>query len=142
MDASGRSRWLQAAILCGLFYALVGVIFAALANPATSQQIRIASRLAAWIFSAALFALHIGYESVRLGNSPAATALHASLGAALGAFGLAVGAIVHAQIVHAPAALVRRLLIALAAWPLIVALPAFLVAFALAAALSRVRRRA
>jgi hypothetical protein len=93
-------------------------------------------RLAAWVVSAAVYAAHIGYEHFRLGNSPRATALHAALAVAVGAFLLAVAATVRAVTVpsHAP---YRQYLLALVAWPLVTAVPAFLVALAVAALLAR-----
>jgi len=62
------------------------------------------------------------------------TAIHASLAVALGAFGLAVAANLHP---HPASALY---LVALVAWPVLTALPAFLVALAVAAVLARVRQ--
>ena len=55
---------------------------------------------------------------------------------ALGAFLLAVAATVHAMMVpsHAP---YWRFLVALVVWPIVTALPAFLVALAVAALLAR-----
>lgn len=87
------------------------------------------------MISAAAFAAHIVYEQVRLRSSSRTTALHASLAAGLGAFGLAVAARLHAQATqhHFPA-------IAIAIWPVMTALPAFVVALAAAAVLTRARR--
>jgi TRAP-type C4-dicarboxylate transport system permease small subunit len=89
------------------------------------------------VISAAAFAAHIAYEHVRLRNSPSTTALHASFAVALGAFGLAVAASLHAQTTHQhfPA-------VALAIWPIMTALPAFVVAWAAAAVLARMRKPA
>jgi hypothetical protein len=133
MDASGRLRWLQTVLLVGVVYLLTGITFAALANRAASHQMRVTWRLAAWVISAAAFAVHIGYEHVRLRSSPGRTALHASLAVALGAFALAVAANVHAQAAsshqHSPA-------LALLVWPVMTALPAFVVALAAAAGLA------
>src|SRR5205809_5281788 len=95
MDTSGRLRWLRAVLLVGVVYLVTGITFAALAHGAGSNQIRVTWRLAAWVISAAAFAAHIGYEHVRLRSSPATVALHASLAVALGAFALAVAAVVH-----------------------------------------------
>jgi hypothetical protein len=70
-----------------------------------------------------------------LRSSIRTTALHAALAVGLGAFGLAVAATFHAQRTHHhfPA-------VALVIWPVATALPAFVVALAAAAVLSRVRR--
>jgi hypothetical protein len=135
MDASGRKLWLSAVILVGVSYFVIGFVSAALAKPSVSDQVRL-WRLAAWVASAAVFAAQIGCEHFRLGNSPRATALHAAMAVALGAFLLAVAANVHKVIVvsHAP---YWRFLLALVLWPMVTALPAFLVALAAAAVLAR-----
>ena len=135
MSATGRLRWLLAVLFFGVVYVVVGRGFAALAQLAASDERRLVWRLAAWAISAAAFATHIYYEHVRFGSSPATTALHASLAVGLGAFGLAAGAILHGQAVgrHFP-------VIALVAWPVLMALPAFAVALVAAAVLARVRR--
>jgi hypothetical protein len=118
-------------LLLGALYLVAGLVFAALARSAASNQARVAWRLAAWVISAAGFAAHIGYEHLRLRGSPRTTALHASFAVGLGAFALAVAAMLHSQ--HFPA-------FALAAWPVVTAVPAFVVALAAAAVLSRARR--
>ena len=135
MNASGPLRWFRAVLFLGVVYLVVGILFAALAKSAASNQVRVAWRLAAWVISAAAFAAHIGYEHVRLRSSPGTTALHASLAVGLGAFALAVSASLHAQATHQhfPA-------LALAVWPVVTALPAFVVALAAAAVLTRARR--
>lgn len=138
MDASGHRNWFRGAILVGLVYLAAGIVFGALAGAAATNQMRDAWRLAAWLTSAIAFAAHIRYEQLKLGNSPVATALHASLAAALGAFGLAVAANIHAQSVASSHQ--RLLAIALVAWPVLTAIPAFVVALAAAAALARMRR--
>jgi hypothetical protein len=74
----------------------------------------------------------------RLRSAPAGTALHASLAASLGAFGLAVAANVHGLWVTSGNR--RPLVLALVAWPALTAVPAFVVALVAAAALARIRR--
>ena len=124
-------------LLAGATYLVAGIAFGALAGRAPSHQLRSAWRLAAWLVSAAAFAAHIGDEHFRLRSAPRTTALHAALAAALGAFALAAAANVH-EILAAPS--YRPLLaIALVAWPVGTAVPAFLVALAVAAGLARAR---
>ena len=130
---SDRAASSLAVILIGLFYALVGIVFAW-----PVEQAR-AWRLAAWVVSAVAYAAHIGCEHFRLHHRPPRAAWHVALAVALGAFGLAVGANLHSLSVPSTAGHRRLLLIALAAWPAITAVPAFLVALALAAILSRAR---
>src|SRR5712691_13453865 len=96
MDTSRRLRWLRTVLLVGVVYLVTGITFAALAHGAGSNQLRVTWRLAAWVISAAAFAAHIWHEHARLRSSAWTTAFHASLGVALGAFGLAVAANVHA----------------------------------------------
>src|SRR5256885_3643685 len=133
MDAPAQARGLGVLVFVGLVYWVGGVVFGGLAGDAGSNEARVAWRLAAWVVSAAAFASHIGYELTRLRSSPTKTALRASLAAALGAFGLAVAAWIHGQSAgqHFPAW-------ALAVWPAIVVLPAFVVAFVLATFLARI----
>jgi len=128
VNSSAPRRWLPAALGSSVVYLAAGITFAALAHRAGSNQMRVTWRLAAWAISAAVFAAQVWYEHTRLRSAPRTTALHASLSVALGALALAVA-------VQVPA-------LALVAWPVVTALPAFLVAFASAAALARVRPRA
>jgi zinc transporter ZupT len=130
MNATGQMRWVRAVLLVGALYLAAGLVFGALAGSAGSNQVRVAWRLAAWLISAVAFGAHIVYEQVRLRSSPRTTALHACLAAGLGAFGLAVAAWQHSQATqhHFPAS-------AIAIWPVMIAVPAFLVALAVAAVL-------
>ena len=89
MDISGRRLWLRAMILVAVAYGAIGIVFAALAADANHVRLW---RLAAWLASAAVAAVHIGYEHYRLRSSPRPTALHAAGAVALGAFGLALAA--------------------------------------------------
>lgn len=137
MNASGRQRWIRTVILLGVVYLVVGIAFAAPANSATSNQVRTAWRLAAWVISAVAFASHIGYEHFRLRNSALTTALHTSMAVAVGAFGLAVSANVHD--LGSASGYRPRMLIALVAWPILTAVPAFVVALVVAAGLRLTR---
>ncbi|PYT66533.1 MAG: hypothetical protein DMG42_29100 [Acidobacteria bacterium] len=131
MGESPRQSWVRTAVLLGIGYALVGIAFAV---PATHMQ---AWRLAAWVVSAMGYAVHIAYERFRLQNSPGSAALHVAFAVALGAFGLAVGANIHS--LSAGSTQHRHLLLlSLGIWPVITALPAFLVAFGTNMVLARV----
>lgn len=125
------SRWSRVVLIVGVVYLVAGLVFGALAGAAGSQQLRVAWRLTAWATSAAAFAAHIWYEQLRLRHSPATTAFHAALAVAIGAFGLAVSASVHAMRVHKSFPVS-----ALLSWPLVTALPAFIVAFVAAAVIA------
>jgi hypothetical protein len=138
MDTSGRKRWVRAVILLGVVYFVVGIASAAFASWSASNQMRVTWRLAAWVISAVAFAAHVGYERLRLRNSALTTALHASMAVAVGAFALAVAANVHGQRVAASHQ--RLLAFALVAWPVLTAVPAFVVALVAAAGLGLRRR--
>src|SRR5689334_20339278 len=90
-----NQRWLHA-LFFGLAYFVVGMVSSALSGAAASQQASTFWRLAAWVASAVIYATHIAYEHFRLHNSPRAIALHVATAVAIGAFGLAVMATVHA----------------------------------------------
>lgn len=132
MNEGFRPAWLPAVALLGIAYALVGILFAV---PATHVQ---AWRLAAWAVCAVGYAAHIGYERSRLKTSPRLGALHVALAVALGAFGLAVAANVHSLSSGANTQHRQLLLLSLGIWPVITALPAFLVALGISAVLARV----
>ena len=118
-------------ILLGGVYVFVGIVFA---MPTDHVKVW---RLAAWAVSVIAYAAHVCYERFRLRNSPLSAALHVASAAALGAFGLAVGAIIHSMSVGSTNEHRRLLLFALGLWPLITALPAFLVALAASCVLAR-----
>ena len=127
-------------LLVGVLYLAAGIVFGALAGRAASNQMRVTWRLAAWVISAAAFATHIGYEQLRLRSSPRTTALHVSLAAALGAFGLAVAANIHSLTAAGPQQQGHALTLSLVIWPVLTGLPAFLVALTVAVGLSLVWR--
>lgn len=116
-------------------YLTTGLLFPALAKSTASDHARV-WRLSAWVFSAAAFAMHVGYECFRLRSSSVATAVHASLAVALGAFALAIAAALHAW---TGATLGRFPATALAIWPVMTAVPAFLVALAASGVIARIR---
>lgn len=134
MDPSTRHPWIGAAILVGIVYTLVGILFGL---PATHVQ---AWRLAAWAASAITYAAHIWYERFRLRSSPGSAALHVALAAALAALGLAVRANLHSLSTGSAGEHRQLLLLSLAIWPLMTAFPAFLVALGINAVLARVYR--
>lgn len=113
-------------------YAFVGIVFAV---PASHVHVW---RLAAWMVSAIGYGAHIAYERFRLRNSPGSAALHVALAVALGAFGLAVGANIHSLSVGSPPQHRQLLLLALGIWPVMTALPAFLVALVINVVMARV----
>jgi hypothetical protein len=132
MSDARRQPWFRAAVLVGAVYALVGIVFAL-----PSNHVRV-WRLAAWAVSGLAYALHVGYERLRLRNPPPVAAWHVALAAALGAFGLAVGANLHSLAVSSTSQHQRLLLVALVAWPLITGVPAFLVGLAVSGLLALV----
>jgi hypothetical protein len=131
MNQAVRQRWVGVALLAGVLYALVGIVFA---WPTTHVSMW---RLAAWLVSGAAFAAHIGYERFALDIPARRAAVHVALAVAVGAFGLAVGALMHSLSSGSPAGHRRLILIALVAWPIITGLPAFVVALGLSQVLTR-----
>jgi len=109
-------------MLIGLGYALVGILFAI---PSTHVQ---AWRLGAWAVSAIGYGAHIVYEIWRRHEPPRRAALHVAIAAGIGAFGLAVGANLHSLTVDSTGQHRLLLRLSLGIWPVMIALPAFLVA--------------
>ena len=138
MDASDRKRWLRAAVLLGAVYFVIAIAFGEFASRAASNLTGETWNRLAFLASGIAFAVHIGYEHFRLGNSPRMTALQASIAVAIGAFGLAVSANIHD--LWWASGYRPRMLIALIAWPLLTAVPAFIVALVVAAGLNLRRR--
>ena len=120
-------------------YCIAGLAFGALAGRAATHNAVVAWRWAAWLVSAIAFGGHIVYEHVLHRTSPMITAVRASSAAGLGAFGLAVAANIHAQTV-APQQHSLLLVLSLVIWPVMTALPAFVVALVVAMLVARVRR--
>ena len=122
MSESSQQPWIRVIVILGIAYAFVGIVFA---MPASHAKVW---RVAAWVVSAIAYAAHICYERFRFRNRPRSAALHVALGVALGSFGMAVGANIHLLSVGSTNEQRRLLLLALGLWPIITALPAFLVA--------------
>jgi len=121
-------------ILFAVVYLLVGVGFP---NPSVANKTQFMWRLAAWLVCAVAFATHIWLEHFRLRNSARQTALHASFAVALGAFGLAAAANLHA--LRTGTGNQRLLHLALVLWPIITGVRALVVAFVAAAVLAGAR---
>jgi hypothetical protein len=95
-------------------------------------------RLSAFIISAVVFAAHIGWEHFRTHNPARAVAWHTSVGAALGGLALALSANIHD--LGSATGYRPRMIVALVAWPLLMAVPAFVVALLVAAGFGAKRR--
>ena len=131
MDNQPRRKWIRAALLVGAVYLAIGRVSAS-----QSDNVR-AWRLAAWLLSGAIFAAHIWYEHSLLRSHHRLTAFHAAVAVAIGAFGLAVAAMIHSL---STAAGFRPVwFLALLLWPAVTAVPAFLVALLIAALLTHFR---
>jgi hypothetical protein len=123
---SKRKSWVAAAMVAGVSYFLIGFGFAAFARWKTLGLTALTWNRLAFLFSAIVFAAHIIYENTRIDGTPRKTAWRSSLAVALGAFGLALAANIHD--LGSPAGYRQRMLVALIAWPLITAVPAFFAA--------------
>jgi hypothetical protein len=126
---------MAAMLLFAALYCAVGVAFAEFGKSSNG----ILWRRLAWLVSALGFGAHIVYEQAVRGSSTRRTATLVSVAAALGASGLAIAANLHGWWT---ANYQRSLAIAVIAWPLLVLVPAYVVAFATATVLARWRRRA
>src|SRR5438128_1657463 len=132
MDVVAR-RSLRMVLLLAAAYLLIGIAFAEFSDWATTNAMHLMWRRLAWLVSGVGFAAHIAYGHFRLGNSPRTTAMYASIAAALGAGALAAAANVHEWM--AASRYRPSIAIALVAWPLLTAVPAFVVAMVVATAL-------
>ena len=135
MNAAGRLKWFWIVFLVAALYLVSGLVSASLSRSAGSSQAREAWRLAAWVISAVAFAAHIWYEHIELRSTPRTTAFHAALAVGLAGFGLAVSASIHGHATNHPFPASALLI-----WPVMTALPAFVVALVVAVVLSRPRR--
>ena len=133
---------LRTVVLVGVFYFAVGITSGALAGAAASDQMRFLWRLSAFVISAVAFAAHIVHEHLRrktARSTARSTAWHASLAVAFGGFALALAANIHD--LGSESGYRSRMLVALVAWPLLTAVPAFVVALVAAAGLGVKRPR-
>lgn len=126
------------AVLLGVVYFVIAIVFGEFASRAASNSMRETWNRLAFLASGIAFAVHIGYEHFRLGNSPRITASHASIAVAIGAFALALSANIHD--LWSASGYRPRMLVALVAWPLLTAGPAFIVALVVVAGLNLRRR--
>ena len=129
-------RWLAAALLAAACYAAFGIAASAIGAAPVTARISLVARWGAFLLSGAAFLVHIAHE-VRRGCSARQAAWHVAVGAALGGFGLALSANLHELV--AATGFRPRMLVALAAWPLLTGVPAYVGAFLLAAVLRRER---
>jgi hypothetical protein len=135
--APASRHWIRSALLCGVAYFLIGIVTAALSRTAASAQMGQVWRLAAWPLSAIVYAVHIWSERPGQGGTPARTARRVAVAVALGGFLLAAAATVHA--LQSGTDRLGAYGIALVAWPVLVGVPAFLVAWVAARAFARVK---
>jgi hypothetical protein len=138
MNTSTPQQWLRTAILVGVLYAGIGTAIAAIAGTAASNRGLFLWRLSAFVLSGVVFAVHIAQEHFRRRNPAQSTAWHVAVAVAFGGFALALVANLHD--LGSAAGYRPRMLIALAAWPLLTAVPAFLVALVAAAGLGAMKR--
>lgn len=128
-EPTTRAGWLGRALVYALFYLFVGVVFAMLAARSGLVGARF-WRLAAWLVSAIAFGTHIQFERVTARRSIVDSAWHAAFAAALGACGLAISAVIHRHLAGLPRS--GLLGAAVIVWPVMTAIPAFLVGMAAA----------
>ena len=139
MEGSRPQRTLATLVLVGTLYLVVNLASAKLAETAGSGPMQVFWRRSAFILCGLVFLAHIAYEQLRLRNATRSTAWHAAVAVALGALGLAVLANIHE--LQSASGFRPRMLVALVAWPLLTAVPAFIVALVLAPRLGLTRSR-
>lgn len=120
----------------GVAYFVIGYVFGELDDLGVTARGVFLWRLGAWVASGFVFAAHLWLESKRFRNPTLSVSLHASLSVAFGAFLLAVLATFHAAWITSTAPF-WRYLVALVAWPMFTAVPAFLCALVVAIILNR-----
>ena len=133
MDDAGRQHWLGMTFVVGALYLAVNFGAVILAGTASSSRMLFFWRWSAFIICGVMYVVHIAYEHFRVRSAPAPAAWHVSAAVALGALGLALAANIHE--LGSAAGYRVRMLVALVAWPLLTAVPAFVVALAVAAGL-------
>jgi hypothetical protein len=137
---SKRTTWVAALIVAGVVYFLIGFGFVAFARWSIFGLTALTWNRLAFLFSAIVFVTQIIYEHARVGSAPRITAWHSSLAVALGALGLALAANIHD--LGSSAGYRPRMLVALVAWPLITAVPAFFVALIVATVFNLMGKKA
>ena len=128
---------MRLAIGAGVLYTAAGVIFGGLAGAAASTDARLRWRLAAWAVSGVLYLAHLAYEARR--HPPRSAAWHAAFGAGIGGLGVAIAAITHA--IRTGHGNLPLLLAAIAGFPVLVTIPAFLVGLVITTVFAKVQRR-
>jgi hypothetical protein len=131
MNLLPHQPWLRTALLVGAVYLVIGRVFSL---PSTNVHLW---RILAWFLSGVAFIVHMRYELWWLRNSPRVSAVHVALGVAIGAVALALAGMVYN--LSTGSGLRPAWLLALALWPAITAIPAFLVALGTGALLARLR---
>jgi len=124
-----RARRLWITLGVALFYAIVGIATSSLNGAEASATLVKLTRFGAWGVSLLAFLAQIVVERTRLRVGPRSVAADAALATAIGALVLAVRATMHAASIGR---FEDRYALALVLWPLLLAIPAFIVAFGLA----------
>lgn len=130
-------RW-QAVLVAGVAYGVVGMVTAALAGSAGSRAGVTGWRLAAWALSLAIFVGQLRASRAIAERSPASAALEVALGVALGALLLAAVGPVRGHW-HDPN-LARVAVLSVVVWPVMTGVPAYVVAYVVQRAVSRIQR--
>jgi hypothetical protein len=128
---------MRLAIGAGVLYTAFGVILGGLSGAAASADGRVRWRLAAWALSGVMYFAHLAYEARR--HPPRSAAWHPAFGAGIGGLGLAIAAIAHA--IRTGEGNLPLLLAAVAGFPVLVTIPAFLVGLAITTFAAKVRRQ-
>jgi uncharacterized membrane protein len=124
-------KWVAVAVLAGIIYVLAGFVFGELAAAASSDEAAHFWWAMACMIGGITFFTQILYELRRLGSLPRAAALHVALTVALGAFALAISALVRQMMLS------HTTYLAFIVWPVVIGISAFAIAWAFAALIAR-----
>ncbi|MDE3152034.1 MAG: hypothetical protein KGL93_07275 [Gemmatimonadota bacterium] len=121
-------------VLASVAYVIVGMGTATLARAASSPAGVKAWRLAAWLFSLAVFGIHLAIERGR-GGRRLSVAIHVACAVALGACALAALGPVRGH--WGEPHFLKLTALSLVAWPILTGVPAFAVALVVGVVLDR-----
>lgn len=110
----------------GLLYTAVGFFTGELARSTATTQAGNRWRLAGWVLSFLVFGCHVLFERRRLSKPTVTAALHVAVAVGIGAFALAIAGPVRSH--WGAPDFARAAGLSLLLWPIVTAVPAFLVA--------------
>ena len=136
LHTPARRGWISTGLIFALVYPAAGLLFPLAVHQPASAPMRVIWRLVPWVLSLAAVLSQVLFERLRLHSTVRQAAWHTAAAAAFG--GLLMAAAGPAR-GHWGTATQQRGLAALFLWPVIMAVPAFVVALGFGAAVGRLR---